>query len=160
MRQVSGEPFRSANMRPGLRKFRPLLALAVLASGLAACSSFDGTVVHGYVMDQTTISQIKPGESAAQVLAVMGDPTTTSTVGGGSWYYISQKTVRSVAFMKPQIVDQRVFAVYFDKNHNVTHTGNYGMKDGKVFDFETRTTPTTGKDVDFLNNLVKNLLRF
>lgn len=160
MRQIVVGPLQPVDTRGVKRKFRPFLAFAVLASGLSACSSYDGTVEHGYVMDKQSLSQINAGESAEQVLAILGTPTTTSTVGGSAWYYISQKTVRTVAFMKPKIVAQRVYAVYFDKAHNVSRTANYGLKDGKVFDFESNTTPTTGKNVDFLNNLVKNLLRF
>ena len=160
MRQVVVDSGRPADARRVKQKIRPVLALALLACGLMACTSYDGTVEHGYVMDKQALSQITAGQSAEQVLAILGTPSTTSTVGGSAWYYISQKTVRKVAFMKPDIVGQRVFAVYFDKAHNVTRTANYGLKDGKVFDFESNTTPTTGKNVDFLNNLVNNLLRF
>ena len=33
-------------------------------------------------------------------------------------------------------------AIYFDKNRQVIRLANYGMKDGKIFDFISRTTPT------------------
>ena len=46
-------------------------------------------------------------------------------------------------------------AVYFDKNRRVQRLANYGLQDGKVFDFVTRTTPTGGKDYAYINALFK-----
>ena len=65
----------------------------------------------------------------------MGTPSTTSTVGGDAWYYIGQKMHRALAFMPAQMTDQNVLAIYFDKSGKVARIANYGMKDGKVFDF-------------------------
>ncbi|HEY1886357.1 MAG TPA: outer membrane assembly protein BamE, partial [Roseiarcus sp.] len=36
----------------------------------------------------------------------------------------------------------------------------YGMKDGKVFDFVSRTTPTGGSEPDFLKNIMGGLFKF
>jgi len=49
-----------------------------------------------------------------------------------------------------------VVAVYFDKDRRVERLANYGMKDGKVFDFLTETTSTGGKDLSYLRNLFKS----
>ena len=57
--------------------------------------------------------------------------------------------------MPQQVVDQRVVAVYFDQNRRVERLANYGLQDGKVFDFVSRTTPTGGKDVAYLNAMFK-----
>ena len=70
-------------------------------------------------------------------------PSTVATVSGEAFYYISQRAERSIAFMPQEVVDQRVIAVYFDRNRRVERLANYGLKDGKLFDFVSRTTPTT-----------------
>jgi outer membrane protein assembly factor BamE (lipoprotein component of BamABCDE complex) len=62
--------------------------------------------------------------------------------------------------MQPKITDQRVFAVYFDKNKKVQRVANYGLEDGKLIDFVTRTTPTAGAESSFVRNMLTNLLRF
>lgn len=131
-----------------------------LALALSGCLGYDGEVQHGYVVDEAALAQVKPGSSAEQVLVVMGTPSTTSTVGGDAWYYISQKTVQSIAFAKPELTDQRVLAIYFDKGKRVERVANYGIEDGKVFDFVSRTTPTAGSEPVFLRNLFSSLLRF
>jgi outer membrane protein assembly factor BamE (lipoprotein component of BamABCDE complex) len=57
--------------------------------------------------------------------------------------------------MPQQLTDQRVIAVYFDRNRRVQRLADYGLKDGKVFDFISRTTPTGGKESGLLNVMFK-----
>ncbi len=144
----------------GKRSRAGRLALAAAICGaLAGCLGYDGELQHGYVMDESLLVQVRPGSAAEQVITVLGTPTTTSTVGGGAWYYISQKSYRAMAYSQPEITDQRIYAVYFDKNKKVERVANYGMEDGRVIDFITRTTPTAGTEQSFLMNAMKNLLR-
>jgi outer membrane protein assembly factor BamE (lipoprotein component of BamABCDE complex) len=42
----------------------------------------------------------------------------------------------------------------------VDRIANYGMKDRKVFDFISRTTPTGGSGPDFLKNIMGALFKF
>ncbi len=133
---------------------------SLLALGVAGCLGYNGEIVHGYQIDPKLLDQVKIGSSAEQALVVMGTPSTTSTVGGDAWYYISQSTDRPVLFMDPKITDQRVLAIYFDKQKRVERIANYGLKDGRVFDFVSQTTPTGGNEATFLNGIFKSLLRF
>jgi outer membrane protein assembly factor BamE (lipoprotein component of BamABCDE complex) len=151
---------RKAGM-PGLRPAALKLALAAgIALGLGGCLGYDGTVIHGYQIDPKVVDQVKVGSSAEQILVLMGTPTTTSTVGGDAWYYITQVTDRSLQFMQPKVIDQRIFAVYFNKNKKVERVANYGMDDGKIIDFVSRTTPTAGAESTFLKGMFINLLKF
>ena len=133
---------------------------AALSLSLAGCIGYDGELQHGYVADERLLEQVKVGSSAEQVLVVLGTPSTTSTVGGSAWYYISQKTAQTLAFQQPEVVDQRIFSVYFDKNKKVERIANYGLQDGQVFDFISRTTPTAGAESSFIAGAMKNLLKF
>jgi outer membrane protein assembly factor BamE (lipoprotein component of BamABCDE complex) len=136
--------------------FRPALALAG-ALALASCGSFTETFQRGYVMQEGALEQIPIGASQEQVLIVLGTPSTVATVNGEVFYYISQKTQKAAAFMPQKVVDQRVVAVYFDKDRRVRRLANYGMKDGKVFDFVSNTTSTGGQDLNYLQGVFKNL---
>lgn len=91
------------------------------------------------------------------MLIVLGTPSTVATISGEVFYYISQKAQRQAAFMPYENVDQRVVAVYFDKSSRVSRLANYGMKDGKVFDFMSQTTPTGGEELNYLRALFKNV---
>jgi outer membrane protein assembly factor BamE (lipoprotein component of BamABCDE complex) len=140
--------------------FAVLSAVSLAISGCANSPSTETELTHGYVLDERLLEQIKTGSSAEQVLVVMGTPSTTSTVGGDAWYYISQKSVQTMKFMGEDVVDQRVVAIYFDKKKKVERVANYGLQDGKIFDFVSRTTPTGGTNQSFVQGLFKNLLRF
>jgi outer membrane protein assembly factor BamE (lipoprotein component of BamABCDE complex) len=139
---------------PG-RCTRALLAsaiLLILGTPLAGC--FTQTYQHGYVLADGALEQIPLGATQEQVLIVLGTPSTVATVSGEVFYYISQRGEQT-AFMPQKIVDQRVVAVYFDKNRRVQRLANYGMQDGKIFDFVSRTTPTSGQELSYLTYIFK-----
>jgi len=135
-----------------------MLALALFgAAGLAGCGSFSESLQRGYVLPDGALEQIPIGASQEQVLIVLGTPSTVATVSGDTFYYISQKSQRKAAFMPYEVVDQRVVAVYFDKDRKVTRLANYGIKDGKVFDFQSGRTETGGKDLNYLRGIFREL---
>jgi outer membrane protein assembly factor BamE (lipoprotein component of BamABCDE complex) len=138
---------------------RPALALAA-ALALSGCGGFTETFQRGYVMQEGALEQIPIGASQEQVLIVLGTPSTVATVNGEVFYYISQKAQRAAAFLHQEVVDQRVVAVYFDKERRVRRLANYGLKDGKLFDFVSKTTPTGGQELNYLRGIFRNLNPF
>jgi outer membrane protein assembly factor BamE (lipoprotein component of BamABCDE complex) len=132
-----------------------LAAALMLALPLAGC--FQETYQKGYIVPEGALEQIPIGASQEQVLIVLGTPSTVATVSGEAFYYISQRAERPVAFMPQEVTDQRVIAVYFDKNRRVQRLANYGLKDGKVFDFLSRTTPTSGTELNYLSTIFGNI---
>ena len=131
------------------------LVLLALAGTAAGCGRFGETYQRGYVLPDGALEQIPIGSTQEQVLIVLGTPSTVATVSGEVFYYISQKTERSAAFMPREVKDQRVIAVYFNKDRKVTRLANFGLKDGKVFDFISRTTPTGGEELNYLSYIFK-----
>lgn len=136
-----------------------VLSLALGATVLTGCKTTEvlgtGQVLHqGYVVDEETLALAPVGSSREQVLLSLGTPSTTATFDNEVFYYISQKRTRPVAFMKPKLVEQSVLAVYFDKDGVVSQLAHYTLKDGKVFDMISRTTPTGGKEMTFLGQLL------
>ncbi len=137
----------------------PIRLALVLACGwaLAGCGgNFGETLQRGYVLQEGTLEQIPIGATQEQVLIVLGTPSTVATVSGEAFYYISQKTERPAAFMPHRVIDQRVVAVYFDKDRRVARLANYGVKDGKIFDFVSQTTPTGGQELNYIRNIFKS----
>jgi outer membrane protein assembly factor BamE (lipoprotein component of BamABCDE complex) len=112
----------------------------------------------GYVVPEGALEQIPLGASQEQVLIVMGTPSTVATVSGEAFYYISQRTEKAATFIPDTPTDQRVIAIYFDKSRRVERLADYGLRDGKVFDYVTRTTPTGGRDANYLSSIFSNFL--
>jgi len=137
------------------RGLRTAVAAAVVCVSLGACTGEQ--FQKGYILPPGALEQIPIGASQDQVLIVMGTPSTVATLDGEVFYYISQRAERPVMFMNQKVVDQRVIAIYFDKNRQVRRLANYGLKDGKIFDFVSRTTATSGQELSYLTPLFKLL---
>ena len=137
------------------RHLRMAAAIALACGAvLAGCGE---QFQKGYVLPPGALEQIPIGASQDQVLIVMGTPSTVATLNGEVFYYISQRSERPIAFMNDKIVDQRVIAIYFDKKRQVRRIANYGLKDGAIFDFISRTTPTSGQEINYVAPLFKAL---
>src|SRR3954471_98882 len=127
--------------RSGL--FAALLTTMALSTG--GCGDmFTQVYQRGYIPPEGALEQVPLGATQDQVLIVLGPPSTVATVSGETFYYISQRAEQKLAFLTQDVTNQRVIAVYFDKNRRVQRLANYGLKDGKVFDFISRTTPPSG----------------
>jgi outer membrane protein assembly factor BamE (lipoprotein component of BamABCDE complex) len=138
------------------RGFRGLVRVAAVALVCAALGGCAGEQFQkGYILPPGALEQIPIGASQDQVLIVMGTPSTVATLSGEVFYYISQRTQRRVAFMPQQVTDQRVIAVYFDKGRHVERIANYGMREGKIFDYVSRTTATGGQEISYLTPLFR-----
>jgi outer membrane protein assembly factor BamE (lipoprotein component of BamABCDE complex) len=137
------------------RGMRTAAAVALVCVALGACTGEQ--FQKGYILPPGALEQIPIGASQDQVLIVMGTPSTVATLDGEVFYYISQRAERPVMFMNQKVVDQRVIAIYFDKNRQVRRLANYGLKDGRIFDFISRTTPTSGQEMSYLTPLFKLL---
>src|SRR6476646_139789 len=134
----------AAPRRGALRRFA-LAAAVTLALG--ACGAITQTYQRGYVLPDGALEQIPLGASQDQVLVVLGTPSTVATVSGEVFYYISQRQEQT-SFLPQEEVNRRVIAVYFDKGRKVERVADYGLKDGKVFDFVSRTTPSGGTELN------------
>ena len=135
-------------------------ALRLLAAAVVSCALLGGCAEEfqkGYIDPEGALEEIPVGASQDQVLIVMGTPSTVATLSGEVFYYISQRTQRRAAFMPQDVTDQRVVAVYFDQTRHVQRIANYGMKDGKIFDYVTRTTTTGGQEMSYLTPLFRLL---
>jgi outer membrane protein assembly factor BamE (lipoprotein component of BamABCDE complex) len=132
------------------------LAVFAVAGTLALAACTGETFQRGYVLPEGGLEQIPIGASQEQVLLVLGTPSTVATVSGEAFYYISQKAERKISFQRTSVTDQRVIAVYFDHDRKVQRLAEYGLKDGKVFDFISRTTPTSGNDLSLISTIVHN----
>jgi outer membrane protein assembly factor BamE (lipoprotein component of BamABCDE complex) len=134
-----------ARSKCGRRSFAGALAIgfAVFAGG---CTQ---VYQHGYMLQQGALEQVPIGATQEQVLIVLGTPSTVATISGEVFYYISQQA-KQTSFLPQTESDRRVIAVYFDRSRRVERLANYGIKDGKIFDYVSRTIPTGGVEQNTL----------
>ena len=135
------------------KKTNLIFATLVSSTLLAGCVE-EKVFNNGPVITQDQLDLVPVGSSQDQVLLALGTPSTTGQFGNEVYYYISQKRAKTYEFQKPKLIDQRVLSVYFDGENTVSQIANYGIQDGKVFDFISRTTPTGGEDFTLLRQLL------
>ena len=128
------------------------MAVLVLGTLLGGCIT--QSYQRGYMVPEGALDQVPLGASQEQVLIVLGTPSTVATISGEVFYYISQRTEQT-SFLPQKEVERRVIAVYFDKNRKVERLANYGIRDGKIFDYISRTTPSGGQEQNALSYLFK-----
>jgi outer membrane protein assembly factor BamE (lipoprotein component of BamABCDE complex) len=153
-----GAPEATAGRRSSLAaKARMVLAGAYVcfAGALAAgCGFASQNYQRGYILADGALEQIPLGASQEQVLVVLGTPSTVATISGEVFYYISQRT-QQTSFLPQEEINRRIVAIYFDRGRKVERIADYGMKDGKVFDYISRTTPSGGEELSYLGYLFR-----
>ncbi|WP_350334497.1 outer membrane protein assembly factor BamE [Coralliovum pocilloporae] len=154
MSNADDRQIKTSSGRKAYRLLAGAAALAVL-SMVSACGTASTEHVHGFVVTDDLLQQVPEGASQDHVNLVLGTPSVTAEFGNEVYYYISQTKRQEMRFLKAELVDQKVLAVYFDEEGSVDRLANYGLQDGKVFDFITKTTPTGGKDVSFVQQLIE-----
>ncbi len=122
--------------------------------GLVAAGGCTQVYHHGYMVPEGALEQLPLGSTQEQVLIVLGTPSTVATISGEVFYYISQRDEQT-SFLPAKETDRRVIAVYFDKNRRVQRLADYGLKDGKIFDYISRTTPSGGTEQNTLGLMFK-----
>lgn len=133
-----------------------MLALAIGALG-GSCSPLRDH--RGYVMSKDRLNQIDIGSTKEEVREALGSPSSTSTIDGQTYYYISS-TVEQNMFFAPKVTDRKILAIKFDDTETVSKISNYGLKDGVIFDFISRKTPTRGKELTLIQQMFGNLGKF
>jgi outer membrane protein assembly factor BamE (lipoprotein component of BamABCDE complex) len=152
---MTTRPARPAR-RP-LRRGTGLAGLLVLATAVVLSNCSPMVDHRGYLPREGDMQNLQNGMSKVEVEALLGSPSTTATINlsGDSYYYISS-VVEERAFFKPTEVERQVVAIRFNENDRVESFGHYGLEDGQVVNFSDRTTPTRGRELSILQQLVSN----
>jgi len=131
-----------------------------VTSLLVSVSSCVNTVTRGHLKEDEVISHIKIGiTSKTEVAKELGSPSSESSFGDKTWYYVSTiKQNRSV--FAPTITDQHTMEIVFDANEVVASVKEYSLADSKNVTIDPRITPTEGQHLGFFEQIFANLGRF
>ena len=137
---------------------RMLLILGASACLVSACAPQVDS--RGNLPDPDSVLQVQPGvDDRTQVQKLLGSPSTVATFNDKTWYYISKKTSRT-AFWSPDILDQEVLMIKFDDSGLVSDMKVYGLENGHDITPDPNITPTYGRELTILQQLLGNLGRF
>ncbi|HET9160010.1 MAG TPA: outer membrane protein assembly factor BamE [Caulobacteraceae bacterium] len=126
---------------------------SALAAALSACSPI--TQVQGYQVVDEQPATAKVGEDTLQTVRTrFGTPTIVSTFDPNVWFYVNQVN-DTFGFYRPHIRNRQVVAITFDKaTQKVASVNTYTEKDGHVIAYNGRETPTRGKELSVIEQIL------
>lgn len=149
---------RAGGYRRDAAKVRPLAGTALLAIAITVAGCSTTTIKHGQQFQDHELQQVQAGMSQDQVRMSLGSPATSASLGAGNAYYYISSTMQQTAFFEPTETDRRVVAVYFSQAGTVERVANYGIKDGRVFDFISSSTPSANtREEGILRQMFRNI---
>lgn len=133
------------------------ISLAMLAL-LTACVAQRED--RGYTRSQADFSRIIPGTTSSKdVLELLGSPSSYSSYGDETWYYISARK-ETTAFLAPKITDQGAIAVIFDNKGVVKRVDEFTDAAKRDVAISNDKTPTEGNRITLMQQLLGNLGKF
>jgi outer membrane protein assembly factor BamE (lipoprotein component of BamABCDE complex) len=132
-------------------------ALAVVAA-LAGCEQIAD--LRGFAPTPGSVEKLEIGaQSREDVVRLIGSPSSVATFNPNVWYYITQKQ-ETWAFMKPVMLEQNVMQLNFNDAGRLTAIKRYELADGRDIAMVSRITPTAGKELTILEQILGNVGRF
>ena len=127
-------------------------AVGLLSSGACApITSYSGF----QAIEADPAKDVKvDADTKSTVRGKLGSPSATSTFDPNVWFYMNQVKER-VAFRRPKVVARHVTAIVFDKDsEKVTAVNNYTLKDGRVIAYNEHETPTRGRQLSIMEQIL------
>jgi outer membrane protein assembly factor BamE (lipoprotein component of BamABCDE complex) len=131
----------------------------LLALSLVACKGIERVENRGYIETKPIKDSIQVGTTREEVRRVLGSPSTMSSYPPETWYYISRER-ETVAFLAPELTEQKVARIEFDAAGRVSKFENFGTDAARDMDYVERKTPTEGRSLGLMEQLLGNLGRF
>ncbi|HEX3918409.1 MAG TPA: outer membrane protein assembly factor BamE [Caulobacteraceae bacterium] len=123
---------------------------------LGACSPI--VSYQGFQTIDQKPQDVKVGaDTRSTVLSKLGSPTATSTFDKDVWFYISQLRSQT-SFYVPKTIKRDVVAIAFDHDtEQVKSVNTFTLQDGRVIAYNTRETPTRGREMTVLEQLIGSI---
>lgn len=134
------------------------LLIPAVAASLSACTPI--TSYSGFQAIESDPKDVKIGtDTKSTVRGRLGSPSATGTFDPNTWFYMNQQKSR-VAFKQPEVISRNITAITFNKDSELVESVNsYTLKDGKVVAFNGRETPTRGRELTILEQILGNVGR-
>lgn len=135
-----------------------LIGALALPLAVAGCD----TIVdqRGFAPTPGSLEKLETGtQSREDVVRLIGSPSAVATFNPNVWYYISQKQ-EYYAFLRPTMLDQSVIQLSFNDTGRLTTIKKYDLSDARDITMVSRITPTAGKEMTVLEQIMGNVGRF
>ncbi|CAN5917845.1 outer membrane protein assembly factor BamE [soil metagenome] len=139
-----------------MRRTVPLVLAALF---LTACDS-NNSDLRGFAPAPGAVDKLEVGtQSREDVVRVVGSPSAVATFNPNVWYYISERQ-DYWGPSKPWISEQNVIQITFNESGRVATIKYYDLKDAQNITMVSRITPTSGKELTVLEQVLGNVGKF
>ena len=143
-----------------MRRTVPLFLAGALLAPLATAGCDNIVDQRGFSATPGSVEKVEVGtQSREDIVRLIGSPSAIATFNPNVWYYISQKQ-ETYAFFKPTMLEQNVMQLTFNDSGRLQGIKKYELTDGKDVDMVSRITPTAGKELTVLEQIMGNVGRF
>ena len=139
---------------------KPVIAIAALALvGAAAGACTPVTTYTGFQAREDQPMDAKVGiDTKSTIQERLGSPSTVATFDPNTWFYVSQ-TATKFAYELPKVAQRDITQISFGPDEKVKEVKVYHLKDGYKIAYNKRETPTRGRELSVLEQILGNLGR-
>ncbi len=143
-----------------MRRTVPFILTGVFLAPLALMGCDNIVDQRGFAATPGSVEKIEIGaQSREDIVRLVGSPSAVATFNPNVWYYISQKQ-EAYAFLKPKITEQKVMQLTFSDTGRLQGIKRYDLEDAEKITMVSRITPTAGKELTVLEQILGNVGRF
>ena len=113
----------------------------------------------GHLIETKELQALKQATSKQDVENILGSPSSVSSFGPESWYYISTKREKA-AFWTDKILEQNIIAISFKSNDSIDVIARYTEKDIKNYEPSQEITIVKGNDSTTAQQFFGNVGKF
>jgi len=135
--------------------FKTILVSVSLCALIGACTPISRS--HGFVSAKGAPGDVETGiDTKASVLAKFGNPSTTGVFETDTWYYVSELR-EQLGYLRPSTQSRTVTTIKFSEDGMVDVVDIYTLEDGNIISMVGRTTPTRGRQLSVIEQLLGNV---
>lgn len=136
-----------------------LKVIFLILIAISSNSCIKAIHVSGHLIEEKELQQLKQAISKQDVENILGSPSSVSSFGPETWYYISTKREK-VSFWTDKIIEQHITAISFKTNNSIDVIAKYTEKDIKNHEPSQEITIVRGNDSTTAQQFFGNVGKF
>ncbi len=113
----------------------------------------------GHLFEEDELSALHKAKYKQDIENILGSPTSTSTFGQETWYYITTKK-EQIAFLQAKVIEQNIIEITFNSDNSINKVYRYNEKDAKPLELVEEYTVSKGTESRTMQKFFYNVGRF
>lgn len=113
----------------------------------------------GHLFEKQELAKLHQAKTKEDVEEILGSPSSVSSFGIETWFYITSKK-EQVAFFKSKIIEQNIVEISFNKDNSINTVMYYNENNAKEIKLIEEFTVSKGTDTSTMQKFFYNVGRF